>query len=374
MSQNRCAALRQAGTAVWLDQLSREILREGKLTDLIQSAALSGVTSNPAIFHKAMTSGKAYDEQIESLRPRSLATEELYEHLAVFDIQMACDALRPVFDETKGADGFVSLEVSPHLARDAEGSVAAARRLHAWVDRPNLLIKIPGTPEGIPAIGRLLEEGIPVNVTLLFSVEAYEKVAETYIEALQKRAAAGKAPGVASVASFFVSRIDTLVDQHLERIAGGARGDAAQREILSLRGRAAVANAKIAYRSFQSIFGGERVARLRKEGARVQRPLWASTSTKNPDYPDVLYVEPLIGADTVNTMPLETLMAFQDHGRVEPDTVTRGLDEARQMLRKLEEVGVSFRQVTDQLLAEGIEKFNQPYDRLLQSLEERRRR
>jgi transaldolase len=363
MSRNPCSFLRQAGTAVWLDSLSRSLIVEGRLESLIGSVDLTGLTSNPAIFHKAMTTGSAYDSQIAELQAKGLSDEGLYEHLAVEDIKMACDVLRPVWEETHGADGFVSLEVSPHLARDPEGTARAAGRLWEWVAKPNLLIKVPGTVEGIPVVEELLYAGIGVNVTLLFSVDAYEEVARCYIAALERRAAEGKSLDIPSVASFFVSRIDTLVDSLLERKGGTA---------LALRGQAAVANAKIAYRSFQRIFRGEEFRALHALGALPQRPLWASTSTKNPAYRDVMYVEPLIGRDTVNTMPMETIEAFQDHGVVVPDSVEAGLTEALRHLTNLADLGISFKQVTDQLLDEGIAKFNEPYDRLLVALHGKR--
>jgi transaldolase len=372
MPQNPCHALREAGTAVWLDQLSRELILQGKLKELTESAALTGLTSNPSIFHKAMTSGSAYDEQIRTLAGRSLTTEEFYEHLAIRDITLACDVLRPVWTGTQGADGYISLEVSPHLARDTEGTVLAARRLFNLVGRPNLLIKVPGTPEGLPAIERLLEEGIGINVTLLFAVDAYERVAETYLRVMGRRVAQNRTAHIPSVASFFISRIDTLIDKLLTEKA--AEPGAAADEILALRGRAAVANAKIAYQSFQRIFGTPEFRRLQDRGARPQRPLWASTSTKNPDYRDVLYVEPLIGPDTVNTMPMETIEAFLDHGVVDPRSLTAGVDQAHEHIRRLEALGISFRRVTDQLLEEGISKFNESYDLLLAALEEKRSR
>jgi transaldolase len=372
MPKNPCHALAQAGTAVWLDQLSRSLLLEGRLESLISEAALSGVTSNPAIFHKAMTSGAAYDAQIASLAPRGLSAEELYEELAVLDIRMACDTLRPVWEETRGADGFVSLEVSPHLARDTAGTLAAARRLHGRVDRPNLLIKVPGTTEGLPAVEALLAEGVGVNVTLLFAVEVYEETARAYLRAMARRAASNLPVDVPSVASFFVSRMDTLVDSLLEEKAARAAGAAARDEILGLRGQAAVANAKLAYRSFQGIFSGPEWSKLEGAGARAQRPLWASTSTKNPAYRDVIYVEPLIGEQTVNTMPMETVEAFLDHGVVRPGSVEEEVDAAERLLARLAEAGVSAAAVTRQLLDEGIVKFVQPYDALLRALEGKR--
>ncbi len=369
MPKNPCFALAEAGTSVWLDQLSRELLVQGQIQSLRNEAALTGLTSNPAIFHKAMTGSGAYDARIEELARSVHDTELLYEHLAVEDIQMACDTLRPAWDHTEGVDGYVSLEVSPHLARDSDGTIAAARRLHDWVDRPNLLIKVPGTEECLHAIETLLVEGIGINVTLLFSVKEYEAVARAYISALSRRAKAGKSLHVPSVASFFVSRIDSLVDSLLDKAA--VKTPSNRRKITGLKGRAAVANARLAYQSFLRIFRGDEFASLAAKGARVQRPLWASTSTKNPDYPDVMYVEPLIGPDTVNTMPMETIQAFLDHGKVTPGTVEQDVDEARALPAGLKSFGISFDKVTDQLLEEGIVKFIQPYDQLLASLGER---
>ncbi|MCA9756340.1 MAG: transaldolase [Candidatus Eisenbacteria bacterium] len=371
MAKNPAFALQEAGTAVWLDQLSREIIESGQLAAYIEDAAMSGVTSNPAIFHSAMTSGTAYDAQLEELAGSSRNTEQLYEELAVRDIQMACDVLRPVYDRTGGADGFVSLEVSPHLARDTEGTYAAAKRLHAWVDRANLMIKIPGTDEGLPAIRRCLEDGVPINVTLLFSIDAYEAVAKAYVEAIAARAEKGLSLDVGSVASFFVSRIDSLVDSKLEAAAEKADGSARD-AILGLRGKAAVYNAKLAYQSYLRIFGSEDWKRLEGQGARVQRPLWASTSTKNPSYPDVLYVETLVGRHTVNTMPVQTLEATLDHGKIEKETVLREVEEARKFFETLEATGISFDQATTELLDEGIAKFDKPYDDLLAALESKR--
>lgn len=373
MLHTSCHALRNAGTATWLDQLSRDLILDGRLAALLDRAALSGVTSNPSIFHQAMTTGQSYDAPLAALAARGLGAEEIYESLAVEDIRLACDVLRPVHDATHGGDGFVSLEVSPHLARDTEGTTSAARRLHARVDRPNVMIKVPGTPEGLPAIETLLGEGIAVNVTLLFGVDAYESVIRAYLRGLERRVASGQAPDTPSVASFFVSRIDTLVDALLEEVAGKTAGDAARAEVLALRGRTAVANAKLAYRSYQAILGGPEFTPLRARGARVQRPLWASTSTKNPAYLDVMYVEPLIGPDTVNTMPPDTLEAFIDHGRVEAGTLTQGLDEAEALFRRLAELGISMAAATQRLLDEGIAKFVQPYDKLLVALDGKRR-
>lgn len=372
MAKNACFELRDAGTAVWLDQLSRELVESGKLAELRDQAALTGVTSNPAIFRKSMTTGTAYDEQLTDLAGTERTTEDVYEALAIRDIQSACDVLAPVYESTRGVDGFVSLEVSPHLARDAEGTYRAARDLHERVGRPNVFIKIPGTPEGVPAIERALADGIPINVTLLFSIDSYEAVAEAYIRALETRAERGHSLDVASVASFFVSRIDTLGDTLLEERAAAESDPKRQEDILSLRGRAAIANARLAYRSYERIFGSERWQKLAGRGAQVQRPLWASTSTKNPTYPDVLYVETLIGPNTVNTMPMETMVAFLDHGKVAPNTVREALDGAEALFQRFEDLGISVESLTQQLLREGIEKFVEPYDALLASLESKR--
>ncbi len=373
MAKNPCFALAEAGTAVWLDQLSRALIRENRLQELIAEAALTGVTSNPAIFQKAMMTGDAYDEQIRSLKKEPISTEELYERMAIRDIQAACEILRPVWEQHHGKDGFVSLEVSPHLARDSEGTLEAARRLHAAVGRSNCMIKIPGTPECLPAIESALFEGIPINVTLLFAVPAYEEVAWCYIRAMAERAVGHESLRIPSVASFFVSRLDTLTDSLLEDKAKSLQNPAARDEVLSLRGKTAVANAKIAYQSFRKIFCRPEFVTLEAEGAWIQRPLWASTSTKNPAYSDVLYVEPLVGRQTVNTMPAETLDAFMHHGRVRPDAVEKDVAEARAHFERLEEAGISVSEVTDRLLQDGIQKFSEPYDKLLACLEEKRR-
>jgi transaldolase len=354
-----------------MDQLSREIIEGNQLEKFIETCAMTGVTSNPAIFHTAMTHGNAYDAQLAELAATGMETEAIYEELAIRDIQMACDRLRPIYDRTDSADGYVSLEVSPKLANDTEGTYSAATSLHSRVNRPNVMIKIPGTPAGNPAIARCLEEGIPINVTLLFSLQAYESVARIYVDAMEKRAGEGQSLQVASVASFFVSRIDSLVDSWIEKQAENS--DASARDtILQLRGLSAVNNAKLAYQSFLEIFADDRWSKLAEQGARVQRPLWASTSTKNKAYSDVLYVETLIGRDTVNTMPVNTIEAFSDHGTVTEDSVCDGVPEAQQYFENLEAAGVSFQKATDQLLEEGIEKFIEPYEKLLASLEAKR--
>ncbi len=355
------------GQSYWLDNLTRGKIRDGELERRVSKEGLRGLTSNPSIFHKAISGGEEYAEQIDELARQGLDPYAIYEQLVLTDIRDACDILRPVYDESEGADGFVSLELSPYLAHDTAGSMRDARRLFAAVDRPNLLIKIPGTPAGTPAIEEMLYEGVNVNITLLFSIEAYEAVAEAYLRALERRLEEGKSVrDVASVASFFISRIDVLVDQILgHHIRPGEIPDGPRPE--ELLGRAGIANAKLAYESFLRIRDGDRWQRLEAAGARPQRMLWASTSTKDPLYSDVRYVEPLIGPHTVNTLPDATIAAFSDHGTV-ADTVTDGMDEARGTMRRLGEVGVDFDAVTWQLMNEGVEKFIAPFDELMATI------
>ena len=369
--------LARLGQAVWLDYIRRSLLDSGGLERLVREDGLRGVTSNPAIFEKAIARGDEYTAQLVQLVELAPAAgadpRRIYEALAVEDIRRAADVLGPVYRDTGGADGFVSLEVAPDLADDTEATLAEARRLWHAVDRPNLMIKVPGTPAGVPAIRRLVAEGIHVNVTLLFARSAYAAVAEAYLEALDERLERGESVAdAASVASFFVSRIDTLVDRWLEeRMA--ATADAADRERLAaLRGRTAIANAKLAYRHFRSLVASPRWQRLASAGARPQRLLWASTSTKNPAYRDTLYVEELIGAETVNTMPPETIEAFRHHGVARP-SLAAGLDEAERVLAQLEAAGISLEAATDELLADGIVKFVEPFQRLLAAVAARTR-
>jgi transaldolase len=361
-----------AGQSYWLDNLTREMIQSGALKKRIVEEGLRGITSNPAIFNKAISKSAAYDSQIESLARSEAPVEEIYEQLVVKDIQDACDLLMRVYESSRGADGFVSLEVSPYLAHDTEGTMHEARRLFKRVNRPNVFIKIPGTVAGLPAIEEMLHEGININITLLFSVQRYEAVAEAYLRALQRRAAENKPLGnVASVASFFLSRIDVLVDQLLQhRMPPGAQNGAAE----SLLGKVAVANAKLAYKSFKAVFATDRWLELEARGARVQRPLWASTSTKNPLYSDVCYVEPLIGPNTVNTLPEETITAFADHGRIKKNSVEEGLAEATEIMTALQKVGIDFNCVTWQLENEGVQKFIDPFAELMKSIAEKRQR
>jgi len=362
------------GQAVWLDFIRRRMIDDGGLARLVREDGLRGVTSNPAIFEKAIAHGDEYSAHILSIAPTvGFIPRRVYEELAVEDVKAAAEVLAGVYRESEGADGFVSLEVSPELAHDTEGTVAEARRLWAAVDRPNLMIKVPGTREGVPAIRTLIAEGIHVNVTLLFSRGAYAKVAEAYRRGLNDRVAAGQPiDRSASVASFFVSRIDTLVDKMLDERMVKAPSDADWKRLAALRGRIAIANAKLAYRLYEEMLEDPSWRDLAARGARPQRLLWASTSTKDPSYRDTIYVEELIGPDTVNTMPPETLEAFREHG-VARTTLTEGVDEAQAQLAELEELGISLREVTHQLLSEGIAKFVEPFERLLRAVEERTR-
>jgi len=370
MTRNPLLLLGEQGQSVWLDNLTRVLLRDGTLARLIKEDGLTGVTSNPSIFKNAMTTGTAYDAPIRELAKGGRDAVAIYEELAIEDIRGAADLLRPVYDRTRGADGFVSLEVSPHLARDTRGTTDDARRLWRRVERPNVLIKIPGTAEGIPAIEACLAEGININITLLFSLAAHRAVIEAWFRALETRQA-NKRPidRVASVASFFLSRIDVKLDRELDAlIARGDRADEARRA----RGRTAIANARLAYQLWKEMHAGPRWKKLQDAGARFQRPLWASTSTKDPGEPDVKYVEPLIGRHTVNTMPDETIDAFRDHGRAVADTVEQGLDEARGVMQGLKTLGIDIDRATGELVVEGIDKFVKPFDALMQALEEKR--
>ncbi|MCC6430172.1 MAG: transaldolase [Gemmatimonadaceae bacterium] len=365
----RLHTLHAAGQSLWLDYIDRVMLGNGDLARRIREDALTGMTSNPTIFEKALAEGAAYDAQLRTL-PASLSAREAFEAVATTDVRDACDAFRGVYDATQAVDGYVSLEVSPDLARDAAGTVAEARRLWQIVDRPNLMIKVPGTPEGADAVKQLIADGINVNVTLLFAIEAHARVIDAYLDGLEQRAAAGlPIDRIASVASFFVSRVDSAIDKQLETMA--IADESQSLALRALQGKAAIANAKLAYRLFTASFSGPRWAALAARGARVQRPLWASTSTKNPAYRDVIYVEELIGTDTVNTLPPATLEAFRDHGEVR-ESVTTDLGGAERALAALEAVGVSLREVTDRLLVEGLASFEQSFVTLLAGLTRKR--
>ena len=355
----RLAALSRAGQSVWLDFIDRRMLGDGSLQPLIAADRLRGMTSNPTIFEKALAEGTAYDAQIADA-PGDLSAWELFELIETDDVRTACDIFADVYRETKGGDGYVSIEVSPGVANDVDATVAEAHRLWKTVDRPNVMVKVPGTESGAEALQRLIADGLNVNVTLLFSLAAHDRVIEAYLAGLESRAAAGQPIGhIASVASFFVSRVDAEVDKRLEAIGGAA---------LDLRGRAAVANAQLAYELFLSRFTGVRWEALAKRGARVQRPLWASTGTKNPSYRDVLYVETLVGPDTVNTMPPGTLDAFRDHGET-ARTVDADFAAAESAVRAVEAAGVSLDSVTDKLLVDGLASFQKSFDTLIAGLE-----
>jgi transaldolase len=368
MAENPLMRLKALGQSIWLDYLRRDILLSGALRRMVEEDGVSGVTSNPTIFEGAITGSNYYDEAIRRLALQGLDARAIYDRITVEDVQMAADVLRDVFDATQGYDGYVSIEVSPYLARDTEGTIADAHRLWQAVDRPNVMIKVPGTLEGLPAIRALIADGVNVNVTLLFGLPRYRQVTQAYIQGIEDRLSSGKAVGqVASVASFFLSRIDVMVDPMLDQLIreGGGRAQLAA----TLRGEVAIASAKLAYQIYKETFHS---AQFRKLGARPQRVLWASTSTKNPAYSDVKYVEPLIGPETINTVPQSTLDAYRDHGnpalRLEEDVA-----RARWVLAKLAEIGIDMDQVTQRLEDEGIEKFAQSYDKALAAVEEKRR-
>jgi len=363
---NPLRKLRSLGQSVWLDFLGRGLLESGELGRLVREDGLSGVTSNPSIFEKAIGGSRDYDEAIGRLAAEGKAPAGIYETLTVEDVQRAANVLRPVYDSSGGRDGFVSLEVSPHLAYDTEGTVAEARRLWRELARPNVFIKIPATQEGLPAIRRCIAEGLNVNVTLLFGLPRYRKVADAYLDGLQDRAAqGGRLDNLASVASFFLSRIDTLADPMLEKIVGEGGPNADQAR--ALVGRLAIASAKMAYAIHKEVFTGERFRKLAACGARPQNLLWASTSTKNPAYSDVKYIEPLIGPDTINTLPMEAINAYRDHGHPVL-TLPDAAEEAARAMARLAQLGIDIDALTAQLEREGVQKFVQAYDSLLETL------
>jgi len=370
---NPLLQLKALGQSVWYDNIDRSQLVSGQFKRLLDEDGICGVTANPTIFEKSISSGHAYDEQINQLIKEGKSTNEIYEALIIQDIRTVADILRPIYDSANRQDGLVSLEVSPDLAHDTEGTLSEVRRFWKMVDRPNLMIKIPGTPEGIPAVLQALTEGINVNITLIFSISTYRQVAEAFISALEARRTAGEdISHMASVASFFVSRVDTLVDKLLEDKVKATSNTSEQQYLKSLEGKAAIANARLVYQDFKKIFNTPRFAALKQAGAYVQRPLWASTSTKNPAYRDVLYAEELIGPDTVDTMPLETIENFRDHGRVRL-SIEDNLEEAHQVFDALEKVGIHYDQVTKQLQDEGVQKFADSFHTLFEGITEKRK-
>ena len=359
---NPLVELHKFGHSFWYDNIHRRMLVSGQLKRMIEEDGLRGMTSNPTIFEKAINSGTDYDDAIRQLVGRGLAVPEVYEAVAVADIQAAADLFRPLYDRENGNDGYVSLEVSPKLAHDTQGTITEAQRLWGSVGRPNLMIKVPATPAGIPAIEHLIATGLNINVTLLFARETYQQVAEAYIRGLEQLAGDGRdVRQTASVASLFVSRVDTAVDKILQR---GAASE-------ELRGKAAIANSKLLYQSYKEIFHGPRFAALRGGGARVQRLLWGSTSTKNPNYSDVMYAEALIGPETVDTMPDATITAFRDHGTARA-TLEEGVDEARRTFERLAQAGVDISVVMQQLQDDGVKLFADSFDQLMQSLASKR--
>ena len=364
MADSNLHKLSKRGQSVWIDSLSRTMLESGELARLMKEDAVVGVTTNPTIFQKAMSEGGAYDEQLKELIENEADPKEIFLQLSARDVEMALDLLAPVH-EVQPQDGFVSWEVDPTLAYDREGTFDQAMRLHAWLDRPNLYVKIPATKPGLGAIEDSIAHGKSINVTLIFSLQRYKEVVEAYLLGLERLVASGGDPSkVHSVASFFVSRVDTETDKRLDAIGS--------KEALELRGKLAIANAKLAYAHFQAAFSGERWEFLEGKGASVQRCLWASTSTKNPAYRDVMYVEELIGPNTVDTMPLETVRAFQDHGEVRGDTVTEDVDEARKLLEQLAKIDVDYDDVTETLELEGVQKFADSFEELLDQVRAKR--
>ena len=366
MADNPLKILGTLGQSIWLDYIRRDLMESGELKRMIEEDGLRGMTSNPAIFEKAIAESDEYETEIRSMALLGKDPDAIYQALSLEDVRSAADEFRPLWDRMDGGDGYVSLEVSPHLAHDAAGTVEEGRRLWAQLDRPNVFIKVPATAEGLVAIRQLIDDGISVNVTLLFGIARYEQVVEAYLSGLESRASRGEpVRHVASVASFFVSRIDALVDPLLEKIVG----QGGERAVLAgaALGQVAIASAKAAYQIQKKVFGSERFGKLAARGARIQRLLWASTSTKNPAYKDVKYVEALIGPDTVDTAPLETIDAYRDHGNPKA-RLEEGLQESRAVMEHLPELGIRIDDVAMQLENEGVEKFKQPFDKLMATL------
>lgn len=365
---NPIQTLHKLGQSIWIDYIERGMVQTGELKRIV-NLGVRGVTSNPTIFQQAITKSDAYQADLQQLAKQGHSPKEIFETLAIADIQAAADVLRLVYNSSNGRDGFVSLEVAPDLAHDTEATIVEARRLHQAVNRPNLMVKVPATLAGIPAIRQLIADGININVTLIFSLERYAAVMDAYLSGLEQRQAVGQAiDGIASVASFFISRVDSAVDSRLEKLAQSYPDQA--EGILALQGKIAIANAKLAYHQFQQVFTGSRWEALSSAGAQLQRPLWASTSIKNPKYPDLLYVDNLIGPHTVNTMPPKTFEDFQDHG-VATMTVDRGVDEAEADVIALAKYGISLAEVTDELEQDGVQKFADSFTQLIDGIAKR---
>jgi transaldolase len=370
---NPLLELQTLGQSVWLDDIDREQLRSGLFERLIDEDGLSGATGNPTIFEHAITHSSTYDEQMQHLLREGKSSQQIYEALAMSDVQTVADLLRPTYERSGGQDGFVSIEVSPYLAHDTQGTLTEVRRFWQSIQRPNLMVKIPSTPAGVPAIRQALSEGININITLIFSLDNYRQVVDAYLSALEERITRGQDIGrMASVASFFVSRVDVLVDKLLEDKIKATSQSGEQQHLRVLQGKTAIANARLAYQEFIRLFSGPRFAFLKQQGARVQRPLWASTSTKNPAYRDVLYVEELIGPNTVNTMPLTTIERFREHGNVQL-TIEDQLKEAQAELAALADVGIHYDEVTRQLQEEGVQKFIDSFQKLFTCIDNKRK-
>jgi len=371
MTDNPLQTLRELGQSVWYDYIRRDLITSGRLEALVREDGLAGMTSNPTIFQKAIAETSLYDDDIRRFARDREGAAQIFEGLAVSDIQSAAEVFRGVYEKSRGNDGFVSIEVGPHLARDTEGSIAEARRLWKECGRDNVMVKIPGTPEGVPAIRKCLAEGININITLLFSVARYREVIEAYLSAMEERVAAGKpVEKIRSVASFFVSRVDTNADKKLDAKAREGGSEAERGKARQLRGKLGIANARVAYQVFEEVFRGARFQKLERGGVALQRPLWASTSTKDPAYPDLYYVEALIAPDSVDTLPPETFEAYRDHGdpkvRIHDDLVG-----ARRVFEGLEELGIQEKRIFLELEEEGVRKFSESYDALLKALEEK---
>lgn len=375
MVNNPLLTIHDYGQSIWMDNLTRDLIESGELAKMVENQGIRGITSNPAIFQKAIEGNQIYDADIEAAVRAGKPTTEIYESLIFEDIRNACDIFRPVYESSGGQDGYVSIEVSPHLARDTEGTINEARRFYREIDRPNVMIKIPGTPEGMPAVEAVIADGINVNITLLFAVDSYVDAAWAYIRGLEKRVEKGEAISqIASVASFFLSRIDSKIDDRIESMfEHGIDRLEKEAKLQEIKGKVAIANAKLAYEQYKQIIASDRWQALADKKANVQRLLWASTSTKNPEYSDVMYVNELVGPDTVNTLPPATLEACADHCDISANRIETGVEEAHHLIDNLKDpdVSIDLDQVMKELLDEGIDKFVQPYESLLKSLEEK---